>query len=149
VAWAATIFYLSTGTFGGSLTAWLLRQALDFLEIRVSPPAFQLLHNLLRKLAHLTEYAIYALLLYGSLGGGKDFGWRGRRAAWCVGIASVYSLTDEFHQSFVPERGGSILDSAIDTSGAVLTVAGLYVADRMLQARRRRRAASEAKPAET
>jgi VanZ family protein len=148
IAWAGTIFYLSTGTYGGSFTGWLLRQTLVFLHISVAPATFHLLHNFIRKLAHLTEYAIYASLLYGSLGGGRDFAWRARRAAWCVAITGIYSLTDEFHQWFVPERGGSLVDSAIDTAGATVAVFFLFVRDRALQARARRIAATNASPAD-
>ena len=149
VAWTVTIYQLSTGTFAVSLTGWLLGETLRLLGIQVSAATFHLIHHFLRKLAHLTEYGIYALLLYGSLGGGRDFAWRGRRAAWCAGMAAAYSLTDEFHQLFVPERGASIVDSALDTTGAALAMAGFYVVHRALQARRSRNAARAANAAET
>jgi VanZ family protein len=148
-AWMFTIYQLSTGTYGGSLTGWLLAETLRFLGITVSTSTFEWMHFSLRKLAHLSEYAIYALLLYGSLGGGRDFSWRGRRAVWCAGIAAAYSLTDELHQWFVPERGASLADSILDTTGAVLAMTGFYVVDRVRQARRRRSAAREANPDET
>jgi len=149
LAWTVTIYQLSTGTFAARFTEWMLREALGLLGITMSPASFDLLHHLVRKLAHLTEYGIYALLLYGSFGGGKDFAWHGRRAAWCAGIAAAYSLIDELHQFFVPERGGSLLDSALDTTGAALAMAGLYVVHRALQANRSRNAARKANAAET
>jgi VanZ family protein len=149
IAWTITIYQLSTGTFGPSLTGWALDEILTLLGIKLSAPTFAAVHHLVRKLAHVTEYGIYALLLYGSLGGGKEFAWHGRRAAWCAGIAGTYSLTDELHQWFEPGRGGSLLDSALDTTGAVVAMAGLYAVTRLLQTRRRRSAAREANPAET
>jgi VanZ family protein len=36
--------------------------------------------------------------------------------------AAAYSLTDEFHQLFVPGRHASIADCAIDSTGAALAV---------------------------
>jgi VanZ family protein len=147
-AWAATIYELSTRNYSSGLTAWLLRQALDFLHISISAAAFQSLHHLIRKLAHLSEYAMFALLLYGALGGGKSYAWQARRAAWCIGIAGIYSLTDEFHQLFVPERGASLLDSALDTTGGALAMLALYLVSRMIQARASRTAAARERNAE-
>jgi VanZ family protein len=149
LGWAGLIFYLSTGTFGGSFTAWLLGQALDLLHISVAPSTFTLLHQGLRKLAHLTEYAMFALLLYGGLSGGKQFVWRARRAVQCIAIAALYSLTDELHQSFVPGRGASLVDCSIDTAGAALAMLVLYASSRISQTRARRIAAKNDNPAET
>lgn len=36
-----------------------------------------------------------------------------------VAIASLYGITDEFHQSFVPNRSCDILDWVCDTLGAI------------------------------
>jgi len=58
VSWGLLIFYLSTGSFGGSLSTQLLRQILDILHITVAHETFGALHFLFRKLAHLSEYAI-------------------------------------------------------------------------------------------
>ncbi len=62
----------------------------------------------LRKAAHLTEYAILAALL--------------RRATdsygWAFALAVGYAVSDEFHQTFVRGRHGSPVDVAIDAIGA-------------------------------
>lgn len=144
-----TIYQLSTRTYGSGLTAWLLRQALELLHISMSEVAFQSLHHLIRKLAHLSEYAMFALLLYGALGGGRSYAWQARRAAWCIGIAGIYSLTDEFHQLFVPERGASLLDSALDTTGGALAMLMVFLVSRMFQARASRSAAARERKLET
>jgi len=126
-AWATLIFYLSTGGFGSSFSEWLLAQALALLHVSVAPATFLALHILMRKSAHLTEYAILAMLLYGSQRDDRPFEWRPRRALACVAIAAAYSLTDEFHQSFVPGRGASLVDCGIDTIGATLRVLVFYL----------------------
>ena len=149
IAWTLTIYELSTATYGVSLTGWLLSEFLRITGIQVSQESFHAIHFFLRKLAHLTEYCIYALLLYGSFGAGKDFRWSWRRALICIFIASGYSLTDELHQWFVPGRGGSIRDSALDAGGAMLAMAGLYVFSLVSGTRTNSSAASVAKPAET
>jgi len=149
LGWAGLIFYLSTGTFGGSFTAWLLHQLLSLLQIDISAELFGTLHFLVRKLAHLSEYAMFGVLLYGSLSGGRQFAWHARTAWRCVAIAAVYSLTDELHQSFVPGRGASLVDCSIDTTGAVLAMLFLYASSRISQTRARRTAAKNDSPAET
>ena len=103
LGWAALIFHLSTRTFSPSFSRGVAGWMLHFLHLQVSSGTFDLLHTLLRKLAHLTEYAIFALLLYGSPDE-KGMGlWQPRRAVACIAIAAAYSLTDEFHQLFVLE----------------------------------------------
>jgi len=90
--------------------------------VSVSPATFELLHHLMRKSAHMTEYAIFAMLLYGSRRVSNPFDWRPWRALTCVAIAAAYSLTDEFHQIFVPGRGPSLWDCGLDTLGATLAM---------------------------
>ena len=70
------------------------------------------------KVAHFGVYGLLATLLcrIGS-------GWRA--AVWAVVAASVYGVSDEFHQSFVPGRGVELADWVADTAGAALAV-GLY-----------------------
>ncbi len=128
--WAGLIFYLSTRTYGASFTAWLLEQILEFFHVSLSPAAFATLHHLIRKTAHVTEYAIFGIFLYHSLEGSTTPRWSWRTAVWAVGIAAIYSLTDEFHQEFVPGRGPSLVDCSIDSSGAAVGVLILYIRGR-------------------
>jgi VanZ family protein len=148
LAWAATIFAFSTGTFSGSLTGWLLREVLDLFHIAISPATFRLVHHILRKLAHLSEYGIFCMLLYGSFSGGQGFSWRGRRALAAVAIAAIYSLSDEFHQLFVPGRGASLVDCGIDAAGAAVGMLLIYARARLVPARTSKATAPEASPAE-
>lgn len=122
LAWAVLIFYLSTRTFTPDFSRGVLAATLHFFHIRVSPRAFYFLHALLRKLAHLTEYAIFALLLYSRPAKERQALWLPRRAVACILIAAAYSLTDEYHQLFVPGRHGSLLDCGVDTIGASLAM---------------------------
>ena len=79
----------------------------------------------LRKLAHLTEYALLFLLW--------AFALRGRRRlARAAAIAIAYAVTDELHQTTVDGRVGSPVDVLIDTAGVALAALALH-------ARRRRR----------
>ena len=72
------------------------------------------------KILHAVEYGILALLCY------RAFRWAAgpalARQAVVLAIvtASVYGLTDEVHQAFVPLRESSWKDWLADTVGAVI-----------------------------
>ena len=90
VAWAAVIFALSSvPSLSTGLGTW---------------------DTVLRKGAHVTEYAILGGLLYRALAR--------EELALAVGIA--YAATDELHQHFVRGRHASPVDVAIDAVGVSL-----------------------------
>ena len=51
-----------------------------------------------------------------------------RTAVLVVLFCLLYGISDEFHQSFVPNRTPSLLDLAADTLGSVVAMTGLYAA---------------------
>jgi VanZ family protein len=116
------MFYLSTARFGEGKSGWLLTRAFAFVHLTLSPLAFAIVHIICRKLAHLTEYGIFALLVYRSLPTQGSLGGRLQRAFLSVLFAAAYSLTDEFHQLFVVGRHGKVTDCAIDSVGAALAM---------------------------
>lgn len=61
----------------------------------------------LRKLAHLAEYAMLGALLVRALGRPTP--------AFLVGVA--YAVSDEVHQHFVRGRSGNVVDVGIDAVG--------------------------------
>jgi VanZ family protein len=70
------------------------------------------------EIAHFTEYLMLGMLLYGAL---KTSGWR-RAGLLALVFASLYGVTDEFHQAFVPQRTPDPMDWALDTLGAAVGV---------------------------
>jgi len=120
LAWVGTISFLSTASYGSSVTGWLLAQLLSSLHIHLSHQTFAIVHFLIRKLAHCTEYAMLSLFLYFSLNPRHPECWHARSALASVVIAGLFSLTDEYHQSFVPGRTASLKDCGLDTLGALL-----------------------------
>ena len=75
----------------------------------------------LRKLAHMTEYFIFALAVLFSL---YVYGLRGLPLLLTAGFICVcFAGSDEYHQSFVSGREPSIRDVGIDSIGIFL---GLY-----------------------
>jgi VanZ family protein len=103
VVWAAVIFaFSSVPSLGTDLGTW---------------------DTILRKLAHLAEYAILGALLARAT----------RRPGAAVVLAALYAVTDEVHQLFVEGRHGSPLDVGIDTVGAI---AGVLAWQRLASRRR-------------
>ncbi len=67
------------------------------------------------KVAHFSIFGLLATLMVRAV--------RGRWAPWVViALISVFGVTDEWHQSFVPGRSCDVLDWLADTLGAALAV---------------------------
>ena len=78
--------------------------------------------TLLRKIGHLLEYGLLALVLQRGL---SLRGWKGIAAI--LGCVLLFALSDEFHQSFVLGRNPSLIDVGIDIAGAGLAVCMAHV----------------------
>jgi VanZ family protein len=72
---------------------------------------------LLRKLAHIAEYAILTALLLWALR--PHLTSRAHGLLMAAVIALLYACSDEWHQSFVPGREGSIRDVGVDGVGVM------------------------------
>jgi VanZ family protein len=118
IAWAGLISVLSTDIFSSQHTSALIIPVLHWLFPQASTQTLELLHALIRKLAHFTEYFILSIFLVRGLRG-KDRGWKLRWTIWAVVIAAGYASFDEFHQSFVPSRTASPWDAMLDILGAL------------------------------
>ena len=123
IIWAALIFIGSSNLLSASNTSMFLARPLHWLFPQASDATIRVLHFILRKAGHFTEYAILAQL------GARAFRSSSRellRARWfwaSLFLVIAYSLTDEFHQSFIPSRTGSIYDSMIDSVGGLTGLA--------------------------
>jgi VanZ family protein len=130
LAWAGEIFFLSTASFSGHHSRSLLAGLLNLLHLTVPEDTLDLLNTISRKSGHLSEYAILCFLIFRSFEGTGVRCWHPRQAAWSIAVAGAYSLTDEFHQSFVPGRHSSIFDCGTDTTGAAIAMLAVYVFSR-------------------
>jgi VanZ family protein len=121
--WLTLIFIGSTDLLSGSHTGSFLLGPLRWLFPNASEQILEIIHLLLRKAGHLTEYAILAVLAARAFRTSSRL-WLSQNWFWAAWIfAAAYSLTDEFHQSFVPTRGASIYDSLIDSLGGLIGLA--------------------------
>ncbi len=125
--WLAVIFYLSSG--GGSVTetSRIVEPVLRFLFPSADDSTIQFYHGAVRKMAHVAEYAVLAVLASRAfLNSGA--GWL--RASWpimAIVLVSVTAIIDEFNQSFNTARTSSPQDVLIDISGGVAAVLILWL----------------------
>lgn len=97
-----------------------------FLSSRSDVP-FPVSPKYFDKVIHLTAYIPLAYLLYRSLV------LSGRRRYVFAGafiFASLYGMSDEFHQAFVPGRDASVGDFLADTTGAFVGSLGAWFTER-------------------
>jgi hypothetical protein len=80
-----------------------------------------LLDLILKKAAHMIEYGILVFLLWRALSQGRDtFSWSALVTAFVISV--LYAASDEYHQSFVAGRNGTLMDVGIDTAGALIAL---------------------------
>lgn len=119
LAWMALIFQLSATP---DLKTVPLVQRLGLLPGVLAPELINLLEFVLRKAAHMAAFAVLATLAYRALAGTWPSLSRGRLLAASLLVAMLYAASDEWHQTFVPTRDGTVKDVAIDTAGATLAL---------------------------
>src|SRR2546426_2369927 len=121
VLWMAVTVWLSTDIASGEHTSQLLLPALRWLLPWATPGQLHTVHRLLRKGAHLTEYAILAALWYRAFT--RERNLSARAASWTAfAISLAWAALDEWHQSFLPSRTSSAMDVALDGAGAALAL---------------------------
>lgn len=123
VLWMGIIFFASTGNLSAPNTSRILRPLLLWLFPGITEATLLQVHFIVRKGAHFTEYAVLALLAARAFLSSSRPSLR--RRWWLASLALVAScaLLDEYHQSFVATRTGTIYDSLIDIAGGASAVA--------------------------
>lgn len=126
----ALIFVGSTDLLAAQHTSRILGPLLKWLLPGITDLAVSQVQLFLRKCGHAMEYALLAMLVWrwlnaGHLGQRRPWPVRLAWSAWA--IATLYAVTDEWHQSFVPSREGQVTDVLIDSMGAALAIGFLWV----------------------
>jgi VanZ family protein len=116
--WLAIVLFMGASYFAANKTAVFILPILKFLAPHASIRQLHAIHTGIRKIAHVTEYAILAVLWF------KALVLSARRtprvAAWvALSVCLLCAFADEAHQSTLPMRTGSASDFVIDSLGAV------------------------------
>lgn len=80
-------------------------------------------HNAFRKLAHFGEFTFFSFCFFGMMYFIKK--------AFCVRSSLIfcvlYSMSDEVHQYFVPERACRVFDVFVDSMGIIFGITVFYI----------------------
>jgi VanZ family protein len=133
VLWAAVIFSASGDKKSVQRSSRLIEPFVRWLLPDISEEGVQTTVFVVRKCAHVTEFAILALLLRWALRRTlwqAQAGWVPRAAgsAWLGAV--LFAVTDEWHQVYVPGRQGSVWDVVIDSVGAAGGLFALWLLGR-------------------
>ena len=125
--WMAVVFIMSAtpGDMSSEQSGMIVRILLWLFP--GAGEAIPMLEFLVRKAAHMTEYAILFLLYRRALvlSGAKYPGMT------ALVMSACYAATDEWHQGFVAGRGPSPVDVGIDTLGAAAAWGAHAIVDRI------------------
>jgi VanZ family protein len=128
--WAALIFIGSTDLLSAANTGGVLVRPVLWLFPHLSEGTLKIFQLVVRKAGHLTEYAIFALLAARAFRTSSRELLRNRWFWASLLLVIVYSLGDEFHQSFYPSRTASIYDCMIDSFGGLTALVSLAFRNR-------------------
>ena len=134
IIWMGVIFAYSAQTGGESSTtsmsaSYRLVEATgralgaNWQDSEILSMAVQI-EGVIRKLAHMIEYAILSVSVAYALE--IQYRFEPTKRSWLIRMAGtlllcfVYAITDEIHQLFVPGRHGAVRDVLIDSLGALV-----------------------------
>ena len=135
--WLAVIALESTNLGSAEHTGRILYPIFHFL-FNMNPESFTVWHMFLRKTGHVVGYFTLSVLLFCS--------WRATfprlSTRWCLQWATVALLStalvamlDEWHQSYLPSRTGTIRDVLLDSAAALIAQIAVFGILRMQSSR--------------
>ena len=121
IIWMIFIFIMShtNGNESSNQSNFIVKIVLEFININHETLSF-----MIRKTAHMSEYAILLLFIYYGLY--KTITYKYQLLISLL-ITFIYACSDEFHQLFIPGRSGQFMDVLIDTSGALIMLLIIYL----------------------
>jgi len=125
--WVLVISTLSGDPFSAQNTHRFIDPILRFLFPELMPEGFRAAHFFIRKAAHFVEFFVLGWLTFIACRRGRATLWKSNWALQAMALVIVCALLDEFRQSFVPTRGPSLADSAIDALGGLASQIVLFV----------------------
>lgn len=143
ICWIALIFSFSlqpaeisdntSSGFGTWIIETFVPDLLDELE-GVSGEQLGLLHHLLRKCAHFTEYFVLGVLMMLTV---SQTILRYKVPSG-IGACALVASVDETIQRFVPGRSGQVTDVLLDSTGAMLGICVVVLLLKWLRKRRKK-----------
>lgn len=119
IAWLVFIFVASSDGFSAANTSRLIGPFILWLFPNTSAESLALIHLITRKSAHFAEYAVLGFVAARAFRTSPRPAFQRRWFQVSLILIVVYALIDEYHQSFIPTRSASVLDSLIDMTGGL------------------------------
>lgn len=136
LVWLAVIFSASSDTKSYEHTSRFFEPFLHWLFPQMPQARVELIHHLVRKTGHLTEFALLALLLWRAIRQPQKNDsrpWRWDEAGLSLSIVFLYAASDEFHQIFVALRTALVSDVIIDTTGGAIGLLLLWLTGKIFK----------------
>jgi len=126
IVWIGLITLESTDSFSSEHTGSILYALLTRLFGNIDFYKFLVFHHYMRKTGHVVGYGVLSLLLLRAWRATFDYTLLLRAAllSW-LGTACVAAL-DEWHQSYIPSRTGTVWDVALDSVAGVVFLVAAY-----------------------
>lgn len=128
LVWIGLIAFESTDFFSSRNTGTALYTILTRLFGHINFHRFLIFHHYLRKTGHVVGYGMLSLLLLrgwrATLGQVPRLLLRTALLSW-LGTVLVAAM-DEWHQSYIPSRTGTVRDVALDTVAGVAFLVVAY-----------------------
>ena len=127
--WLGLIVAESSNFFSAENTGRFLYSILHFL-LGVVPAQFPVWHFYLRKTGHFVGYFTLSLLLFRSWRATFPFPdkmWSVQWARISFFMTALVACLDEWHQTYLPKRTGSLHDVLLDSTAALVAQVVLYL----------------------
>jgi VanZ family protein len=120
VLWMAVTYLMSTGMFSSENTSLIIGPLIHLFFPSATQQQVNVIHAIVRKLAHVSEYFVLGLLLFRAFRNSATRPHLWRLALFSLAVIVLYAASDEYHQTFVASRTPSIIDVGIDSFGGFL-----------------------------
>ena len=120
IIWMIFIFIMShtNGNSSSSQSNFIAEIILKVINIDYNTLTF-----LIRKAAHMGEYALLLFFIYYALKKGTTYKYI---FSLSLLVTFLYACSDEFHQLFIVGRSGQLADVMIDTTGGIIAIILFY-----------------------
>ena len=130
LVWLGLIAVESTASLSAENTGKILYPLLHYL-FHLDPVRFQIWHAVLRKTGHVIGYGMLSLLLFrawrATLPVRNNPRWSRVWSGVAVVMTTLVASLDEWHQSFIPSRTGTVRDVLLDTTAGIGTQILLFL----------------------
>lgn len=125
--WIAIIFFLSSPEGSASQTSRIIGPLLHLIFPGILPETEAVIHAVVRKCAHFTEYAILATLAVRAFSTSASIFIKQRTYVLACALVILVAALDEFNQSFEASRTSSIWDVLLDILGGTTALSAIIL----------------------